>query len=149
MALIGPNCSGFLTKTYKGKFAGIVPHLPGGAVDVISGSGATVDYVMEMGLNRGLSFGTVVNLGNSIQMGVEDLLELYNENYGPDNAKILMLYMETVKKPAKLLYHAGTLVKKGCTIVGDKIRGHRSGGAGRRQPHRCHCQQRYGRGGAV
>ncbi len=120
MALIGPNCSGFLTKCYKGKFAGIVPHLPGGVVDVISGSGATVDYVMEMGLNRGLSFGNVVNLGNSIQMGVEDLLELYNENYGPDNARILMLYMETVKKPAKLLHHARSLVKKGCAIVGIK-----------------------------
>ena len=120
MCLIGPNCSGFLTKCYKGKFAGIVPHLPGGLVDVISGSGATVDYVMEMGLNRGLSFGNVVNLGNSIQMGVEDLLELYNENYGPNNARILMLYMETVKKPGKLLYHARSLVKKGCTIVGIK-----------------------------
>ncbi len=46
MALIGPNCSGFLTGAYKGKFAGIVPKLPGGAVDFISGSGATVDYVM-------------------------------------------------------------------------------------------------------
>ena len=25
MAMIGPNCSGFLTATYKGKFAGIIP----------------------------------------------------------------------------------------------------------------------------
>ncbi len=76
MALIGPNCSGFLTGAYKGKFAGIVPKLPGGAVDFISGSGATVDYVMECAEGRGLSFGTVLNLGNSAQMGVEDLLQL-------------------------------------------------------------------------
>jgi acetyltransferase len=120
MALIGPNCSGFLTHTYKGKFAGIVPSLPGGAVDFISGSGATVDYVMECAESRGLSFGTVVNLGNSAQMGVEDLLQIHDENYGPDCARILMLYMESVKKPGLLLRHAKSLVKKGCILVGIK-----------------------------
>ncbi len=120
MALVGPNCSGFLTNTYKGKFAGIVPSLPGGAVDFISGSGATVDYVMECAESRGLSFGTVVNLGNSAQMGVEDLLQIHDENYGPDCARILMLYMESVKKPRLLLRHAKSLVKKGCILVGIK-----------------------------
>jgi acyl-CoA synthetase (NDP forming) len=120
MALIGPNCSGFLTNSYKGKFAGIIPQLPGGAVDFISGSGATVDYVMERASSRGLSFGTVINLGNSVQMGVEDLLELHDLNYSRASAPVLMLYMESVKKPAKLLRHARSLVDKGCAIVGIK-----------------------------
>jgi acetyltransferase len=120
MDIIGPNCSGFLTNTYKGKFAGIVPQLPGGAVDIISGSGATVDYVMEVADHRGLSFGLVVNLGNSIQYGVEDLLKMYDEQYGPENAKVLLIYMESVKKPAMLLKHAKSLISKGCTIVGIK-----------------------------
>lgn len=120
MALIGPNCSGFLTPTYKGKFAGIVPTIPGCAVDFISGSGATVDYVMENSSTRGLSFGTVINLGNSIQLGVEDLLEMYDQNYGPENSNILMLYMETIRKPEKVLRHARSLVDKGCVLVGIK-----------------------------
>jgi len=120
MCLIGPNCSGFLTKRYKGKFAGIIPRLPGKAVDFISGSGATVDYVMEYATTRGLSFGNVVNLGNSAQMGVEDLLELYDENYGDGSASIVMLYLEAVKKPKKLLRHATSLAQKGCTLVGIK-----------------------------
>jgi acetyltransferase len=120
MVLIGPNCSGFLTQTYKGKFAGMVPDLPGGAVDVISGSGATVDFVMESALRRGLSFGTVINLGNSIQMGVEDLLQMYEENYNSENARILMLYLESIKKPLKLLHFARRLSQKGCTLVGIK-----------------------------
>ncbi|NTW88731.1 MAG: CoA-binding protein [Desulfobulbaceae bacterium] len=120
MALIGPNCSGFLTASYKGKFAGIVPKLAGGAVDFISGSGATVDYVMECAEVRGLSFGTVLNLGNSAQLGVEDLLQLYDENYGPECARILLLYMEAVKKPGLLLHHARSLAKKGCVLVGIK-----------------------------
>lgn len=120
MALIGPNCSGFLTTTYKGKFAGIVPRLPGRAIDFISGSGATVDYVMECAERRGLSFGTVVNLGNSAQMAVEDLVRLYDENYSPDCARILMLYMESVQKPATLLRHARNLAGKGCALVAIK-----------------------------
>jgi len=120
MALVGPNCSGFLTPTYKGKFAGIIPTIPGGAVDFISGSGATVDYVMEHASTRGLSFGTVINLGNSIQLGVEDLLEMYDQNYNQENNHILMLYMEAIKKPKKLLHHARSLVKKGCALVGIK-----------------------------
>lgn len=120
MAMIGPNCSGFLTAGYKGKFAGIIPKLPGGAVDFISGSGATVDYVMECAEGRGLSFGMVINLGNSAQMGVEDLVQLHDENYGPGCARILMLYMEAVKKPSLLLRHALSLAKKGCILVGIK-----------------------------
>jgi acyl-CoA synthetase (NDP forming) len=120
IALVGPNCSGFLTPTYKGKFAGIIPTIPGGAVDFISGSGATVDYVMEHASTRGLSFGTVINLGNSIQLGVEDLLEMYDQNYNRENNHILMLYMEAIKKPGKLLRHARSLVNKGCALVGIK-----------------------------
>jgi acyl-CoA synthetase (NDP forming) len=120
MALIGPNCSGFLTSSYKGKFAGIIPNHGSARVDVISGSGATVDYVMERGLQRGLSFGNVVNLGNSVQMGVEDLLKLYDENYDDESARILMMYMESVKKPDFLLQHARNLVLKGCMVVGIK-----------------------------
>lgn len=120
MALIGPNCSGFLTPSYKGKFAGIIPTIPGNKVDFISGSGATVDYVMECGASRGLSFGTVINLGNSIQLGVEDFLEMYDRSYGAENAQILMLYMESVKKPIKLLRHAQNLTKKGCNLIGIK-----------------------------
>ena len=120
MTLVGPNCSGFLTTAYKGKFAGIIPNRPGRVVDIISGSGAIVDYVMEQGETRGLSFGNVVNLGNSIQIGVEDLVQMFDEHYGPDSARILMLYMESIKKPAKLLQHARSLVGKGCMIVGIK-----------------------------
>ena len=120
MTLIGPNCSGFLTNTYKGKFAGIIPTLNGPTVDFISGSGALVDYVMEQATFRGLAFGNVVNLGNSIQLGVEDLLALYDTHYDNDCARVLMLYMESVKKPALLLRHAQNLAARGCAIVGIK-----------------------------
>ena len=120
MTLIGPNCSGFLTTCYSGKFAGLIPKLKKSQIDIISGSGATVDYLMEQASIRGLSFSNVVNMGNSIQAGVEDILQLVDENYGPENSKLILMYMESVKKPLKLLKHARSLTKKGCTIIGIK-----------------------------
>jgi acyl-CoA synthetase (NDP forming) len=120
MTIIGPNCSGFLTTSYAGKFAGLIPTLKKGSVDFISGSGATVDYVMEQANFRGLSFSNVVNLGNSIQTGVEDILAMVDDHFDKNSAPILMLYMEQVKKPDKLLKHARSLTRKGCTIVGIK-----------------------------
>ncbi len=130
MDIIGPNCSGFMTRSYKGKFAGILPTRPGHAVDIISGSGATVDYIMEMADGRGLSFGTAVNLGNSIQYGVEDLIKMYDEHYGPEDGKVLMVYLESVRKPSLLLHHAKSLKEKGCTVIavksGNTPTGHRA-----------------------
>ncbi len=120
MSLIGPNCVGVLTPTYAGKFAGIIPTLKEGSVDFISCSGATVDQLMEQATVRGLSFCNIVTTGNSVQIGVEDILALLDDNYGSDSSRILLLYMETLKKPDKLLRHARSLTKKGCTIVGVK-----------------------------
>lgn len=120
MTLIGPNCSGFLTTSYAGKFAGLIPKVKKGAVDFISGSGATVDYLMEQAVTRGLSFGNVVNMGNSIQMGVEDMLALVDENYGPESGRIILLYMESLKNPRDFLKHARSLYRKGCTLIGIK-----------------------------
>ncbi len=120
MTIIGPNCSGFMTYHYSGKFAGIIPELKPNSIDFISGSGATVDLVMEQAVLRGLSFCNVVNVGNSVQTGVEDLLVLYDENYELDGSPILLIYLEALKKPGLLLKHARSLTRKGCSIIGIK-----------------------------
>lgn len=120
MTVIGPNCSGFLTPVYAGKFAGIIPQLQPGTIDLVSGSGATVDYMMEQAATRGLKFSHVLNLGNSIQKGVEDMLELLDESFTQDSSKIVLIYMESVRKPQKLLKHVRSLISKGCVFAGIK-----------------------------
>ena len=120
MTIIGPNCSGFMTYHYSGKFAGIIPELEPNSIDFISGSGATVDLVMEQAVLRGLKFCNVVNVGNSIQTGVEDLFALYDENYEVDGSPILLLYLENLKKPSLFLKAARSLTRKGCSIIGIK-----------------------------
>ncbi len=120
MTIVGPNCSGFMTPCYTGKFAGIMPELKPRSVDLISGSGALVDLVMEQAVPRGLSFCNVVNVGNSVQTGVEDLLALYDGHYDSHGSPILMMYIESLKKPDLLLTHARSLSRKGCAIVAVK-----------------------------
>jgi acetyltransferase len=59
-------------------------------------------------------------MGNSAQYGVEDIIEMLDHTHGPDSAVIKLIYMESVKKPRKLLKHARSLTKKGCILVGIK-----------------------------
>lgn len=120
LTMIGPNCVGIITPHYCGKFAGINPELRKGSIDIISASGATVDYLMEQAEVRGLKFDNVITLGNSAHWGVEDVIELLDENHSSENAPIKFIYIEAVKKPEKLLKHARSLTRKGCILVGIK-----------------------------
>ncbi|MCC7410078.1 MAG: acetate--CoA ligase family protein [Gammaproteobacteria bacterium] len=120
MTLVGPNCSGILTPTYAGKFAGIIPALAAGSIDVVTSSGATVDYLLEQATPRGLRFDKVANLGNCAQTTVEDVVAMLDANHAIGSAGVLLLYMETLRDPQLLLQHARSLARKGCRIVAIK-----------------------------
>lgn len=118
--MIGPNVVGMATVNFQGKFAGILPSMKKGSIDVISASGATVDYMIEQAHIRGLKFDNIFSMGNSAQHGVEDIVELLDETHGPNNALIKLIYMESINKPPKLLEHARSLTRKGCILAGIK-----------------------------
>lgn len=119
--LIGPNCIGVITTSYAGCFTLPVPKLDPKGVDFISGSGATAVYVMESAIPIGLTFSSVFSLGNSAQIGVEDVLEYFDESFDPEtSSRVKLLYLESVQKPEKLLRHASSLIRKGCRIAAIK-----------------------------
>jgi len=120
VTLIGPNVVGIITPYYYGKFTGMLPQMKKGTIDVVSASGATVDFLMEQANLRGLRLQSVFSMGNSAQTGIEDIVEILDEHYCDTDAKIKMIYMEGVRKPAKLLKHARSLSEKGCILVGIK-----------------------------
>ena len=74
-SLIGPNCIGVLTPEYHGVFTMPIPTLSLNGCDYVSGSGATACFNMEAGIPKGLSFARVFSVGNSAQIGVEDILK--------------------------------------------------------------------------
>lgn len=120
-SLIGPNCTGILTTQHHSIFTEPIPKLDPQGCDFISGSGATACFIMEAGIDKGLSFSSVYAVGNSAQIGVEEVLEYLDETFNPEtSSKVKLLYIENVDKPAKLLKHAKSLIQKGCKIAAVK-----------------------------
>jgi acetyltransferase len=117
----GPNCIGFLNSNYSGVFTTPIPKLDPMGCDFISGSGATAVFIMELGIPKGLTFSNVYSVGNSAQMGVEEVLKYMDESFDPvRSSKVKLLYVENVKKPVMLLKHASSLIRKGCRIAAIK-----------------------------
>ncbi len=120
-ALIGPNCIGVMNTHYAGVFTTPIPALDAQGVDFISGSGATAVFIMEAGMKKGLRFNSVFSVGNSAQMGVEEVLEYMDEHYEEGvSSRVKLLYLESVSAPQKLLKHARSLIAKGCKIAAIK-----------------------------
>ena len=77
-----------------------------------------------------LPFSRLFSLGNSAQIGVEEVLEHFDETFNSEtSSKIKLLYIESIENPQKLLKHATSLIQKGCKIAAIKAG---SSSAGRR-----------------
>lgn len=119
--LIGPNCVGVMNSNYQGVFITPIPKLDPMGVDFVSGSGATAVFIMESGIPNGLTFSSVYSVGNSAQMGVEDVIKHLDETYVEGkSSKVKLIYIESINKPDLLLKHASSLIKKGCNIAAIK-----------------------------
>ena len=120
-ALIGPNCVGVITPAYTGVFTKPIPSLSPMGIDFVSGSGATIVFILELAIQLGLKFASIFSIGNSAQIGVEDMLEYYDQSYvHGKSAPVKMLYIESINDPQKLLKHAYSLYRKGARVVAIK-----------------------------
>lgn len=127
-SLIGPNCIGLMNIHFHGVFTQPIPEFHPDGVDFISSSGGTALFIIESALSKGLRFSSVWSVGNSKQLGVEDILEYMDRNFNAaTDSKIKMLYIEQIKDPDKLLYHASSLIRKGCKITAIKAGSTESG----------------------
>ena len=127
-SLIGPNCTGFLNTNYSGCFDTPIPKLDPKGVDFITGSGATAVFIKEYGMSNGLKFNSVWAVGNSAQLGIEDVLEHLDETFNPETSShVIMLYMEKIGDPQRLLKHSRSLINKGCKIAAIKSGGSAAG----------------------
>ena len=120
-SLIGPNCIGVITNSYAGVFTKPVSNISPKGVDIISGSGATVVFIMETALKHGVNFSHVFSVGNSAQIGVEEVLKYLDETYQPGvSSKVKLMYIESINNPQMLLKHASSLIRKGAHIAAIK-----------------------------
>ena len=119
--LIGPNCTGIFTPYHHAIFSKPFPKSSPKGVDFITGSGATGCFIMDIGMQQGLHFNHCWAVGNSAQLGIEDILEYHDESFDPKtSSKVILMYIENIKNPQKLLKHARSLRMKGCKIAAIK-----------------------------
>ncbi len=127
-ALIGPNCIGLLNRSHHSVFTLPIPNLSPQGVDFISGSGATAVFILESAVVKGLQFNSVWSIGNGKQIGIEDVLQYMDDHFDPSaDARVKLLYIENIANPDKLLFHAGSLIRKGCRIAAIKAGASESG----------------------
>ncbi len=119
--LLGPNNIGLINGNYTGVFTTPVPKLHWNGVDFISASGATAVFIIEAARAMGLTFSGVYSVGNSAQIGVEEVLEHLDNSFEREkSSKVKILYIESIANPQKLLKHASSLIQKGCKIAAIK-----------------------------
>ena len=127
-ALIGPNCIGLMNAWHHSVFTKPIPTLNPQGADFISGSGATAVFILESAVTKGLPFNSVWSIGNGKQIGIEDVLQYMDERFDPErDSKVKLLYIENVANPDKLLFHASSLIRKGCRIAAIKAGSSESG----------------------
>ena len=127
-ALIGPNCIGLMNEWHHSVFTKPIPTLKREGVDFVSGSGATAVFILESAVTKGLPFNSVWSIGNGKQIGIEDVLQYMDEHFDEElDSKVKLLYIENVGNPDKLLFHASSLIRKGCRIAAIKAGSSESG----------------------
>ncbi|MFT4222460.1 acetate--CoA ligase family protein [Dysgonomonas sp.] len=119
--IIGPNCSGFFNTFHQSIFTRPIPNLDPQGVDIISSSGGTITYIIESAMSIGLRFNSAWSIGNSAQVGIEDILEYLDNEFNPKSSpKIKLLYLEKIADPDRFLHHSASLINKGCKIAAIK-----------------------------
>jgi acetyltransferase len=119
--LIGPNCIGVITVNYSGVFTSPVPRMSDRGCDFVSGSGATAVFIFESAIPKGVNFSSVISVGNSAQVGVEEVIEYWDNTFDPATSpRVKLIYVESIRDPDKLLHHSSSLIRKGCRIAAIK-----------------------------
>ncbi len=127
-ALIGPNCIGLLNRHHHSVFTKPIPTLNPQGVDFLSGSGATAVFILESAVIKGVQFNSVWSIGDGKQIGIEDVLQYMDEHFDATrDSRVKLLYIENIANPDKLLFHASSLIRKGCRIAAIKAGSSESG----------------------
>jgi acyl-CoA synthetase (NDP forming) len=123
--LVGPNCTGVLNGTdgarFNATFSRAFP--PPGRTSLLSQSGAIGLAVLEAAEVRGLGIGAFVSVGNSVDVGCDDLLCYWGDDPGTE---LILLYLESIQDPARFVRIARRIsrrvpivaVKAGRTVAG-------------------------------
>lgn len=105
ITIAGPNCAGIIRIGPHHRFAATdLRNLPpGGGIAFISQSRALAEEVVTRARGTPLPVGTVVSVGNTLDLGIEDYVEYLGHD---EDVDAILLYVESIKDPERLLLAA-------------------------------------------
>ncbi len=100
--MVGPNCMGLINTDPAVRMDASFTPAPAlaGAVAFASHSGALGVAMLEAAREAGLGFSHFVSLGNSADVDINDLLEVWERH---DPTRVIMLYLESLPQPERFL----------------------------------------------
>jgi acyl-CoA synthetase (NDP forming) len=120
--LLGPNSMGVID--VAGRVALSVnavlemERLSAGATSVVSQSGTMLGTVLSHGAARGFGFAKLVSVGNEADLGVGELVELLAAD---GDTRVILLFLETIRNPARLAAAARIAHAAGKPLVAYKL----------------------------
>ena len=133
ITILGPNGNGFVNVA-----AGIMPYglpladeIPSGSIGIVLQSGALASSVLRQSLVRNAGLSVLVSMGNESMLSMTDVMEYLVED---DDTKVILLFIESVRNPAKFREVARRALQAGKPIVALKV-GRSEGGAAVAKAH--------------
>jgi len=114
MALLGPNCLGFMRPrlNLNASFSRKTPH--NGGVAFVSQSGALCSAVLDWSVKENVGFSYFVSIGDMVDIGFHDLIDYFGND--PDT-KAILIYMETLTEARRFMSAARSFARTKPIIV--------------------------------
>ncbi|HSV81296.1 MAG TPA: acetate--CoA ligase family protein [Ramlibacter sp.] len=118
VALIGPNCLGFVGVASQVALYGspLPPALPAGPIAAITQSGSVASTFFQLGAQFGMSF--LASTGNEAVTSSEELLE---RAVADRSTELVVMFLETLRDPPRFIRAAQAARRAGKQIIALKV----------------------------
>jgi acyl-CoA synthetase (NDP forming) len=122
MRILGPNTIGLVNLTdsivLSATGALEMDHFPVGGIGVVSQSGGILGALLSRAAPRGVGLSKLISTSNEVDLELSDFIDHLADD---DATKVIALYIETVRNPAKFRAAALKAARNGKPVVAFKI----------------------------
>jgi acyl-CoA synthetase (NDP forming) len=119
LIVCGPNCMGAnaLREKYFGYPNTELCALAPGAVGIVTQSGGTLQYLGQVGAQRGCKFSYMISSGNEINLDLADYVNFLVED---SHTRVILLFIEGIRRPQVFMSAAAKALEAGKPIIAIK-----------------------------
>jgi acyl-CoA synthetase (NDP forming) len=119
LIVCGPNCMGAnaLREKYFGYPNTELCQLTPGAVAMVTQSGGTLQYLGQVGAQRGVKFNYMISSGNEINLDLADYINFLVEDA---HTRVISLFIEGIRRPHMFMAAAAKALAAGKPIIAIK-----------------------------